>query len=163
MLDYEGNINTPKDHQEEDNNPDERQVGIDEVGVSSIMIEISPTLKPWSLSSALKGEFGISSVESGKIKYSITENELVERWGIRKEEATATILATTQRLVRSLLESTLNRRYNTNDRMLRYYRIQSDMYMDTYFAAKKLGPSIRGYTCAQFFVTDFGWCKVKPM
>ena len=20
-----------------------------------------------------------------------------------------------------------------------------------------------GYTCAQFFVTDFGWCKLKPM
>ena len=37
------------------------------------------------------------------------------------------------------------------------------MFMDTYFASKKLGPSMRGYTCAQLFVTDFGWCKVKPM
>ena len=35
--------------------------------------------------------------------------------------------------------------------------------MNTYFASKKLGPSIRGFTCAQLFVTDFGWCKVKPM
>lgn len=156
MLDYEGNINTPKDNQEEEE-------GIGVVGVSSIMTEISSTLEPWSLSSALKGTYGISGVKSGKIRYAITEDELVERWGIRKEEATATILATTQRLVRSLLEPTLNRRYNTNDRMLRYYRIQCDMYMDTYFAANKLGPSIRGHTCAQLFVTDFGWCKVKPM
>ena len=45
----------------------------------------------------------------------------MERWRIRKEEATATVLATTQRLVRSLLEPTLNRRYKTNDRMLRYH------------------------------------------
>ena len=35
--------------------------------------------------------------------------------------------------------------------------------MDTYFSSKKLGPSIQGYTCAQLFVTDFWWCKVKPM
>ena len=47
--------------------------------------------------------------------------------------------------------------------MLRYFRIQTDMFMDTYFASKKLGPSMRGYTCAQLFVTDLGWCKVKPM
>ena len=35
--------------------------------------------------------------------------------------------------------------------------------MDTYFASKKLGPSIRGYTCDQLFVIDFRWCKVNPM
>ena len=47
--------------------------------------------------------------------------------------------------------------------MLRYLRIQTDMFMDTYFASKKLGPSMRGYKCAQLFVTDFGWYKVNPM
>ena len=52
----------------------------------------------------------------------------MERWRIRKEEATSTFLATTQRLVRSLLEPTLNRRYKTNDRMIGYFRIQTDVY-----------------------------------
>ena len=87
----------------------------------------------------------------------------MERWLISKEEATATVLATTQRLVRSLLEPTLNRKYKTNDRMQRYFRIHTNMFMDTYFASNKLVPSMRGFTCAQLFVTDFGWCKVKPM
>ena len=87
----------------------------------------------------------------------------MERRRIRKKEATATVLATTQRLVISLLEPTLNRRYKTNDRILQYFRIQIDMFMDTYFASKKLGPSMQGYTCAQLFVADFGWCKVRPM
>ena len=87
----------------------------------------------------------------------------MERWRIRKEEATAIVLATTQRLVISLLEPTLNRRYKTNDRMLQYFRIQTYMFMDTYFASKKLGPSMQGYTCAQMFFTDLGWFKVKPM
>ena len=86
----------------------------------------------------------------------------MERWRIRREEATATFLATTQCLVRSLLEPTLNRRYKTNYSMLRYFRIHTDLFMDTYFASNKLGPSMRGYTCAQLFVTDSGWCKVKP-
>ena len=70
------------------------------------------------------------------------------RWQIRKEEATATFLATTQRLVIFLLEPTLNRRYTTNNRMLQYFRIQTDMFMDSYFVSKKLGPSMRGFTCA---------------
>ena len=87
----------------------------------------------------------------------------MERWQIRKEEATATVHATTHHLVRSLLETTLNRRYKTNDSMLQYFRIQTDMFMDTYFASKKLGLSMRGYTCARVFVADFIWCKVKPM
>ena len=87
----------------------------------------------------------------------------MERWRIRNEESTSTVLATTQRLIRSLLEPTLNRIYNTNDRMLQYFRIQTDMFMDTYFASKKLGPSMRGFTCAQLFVMDFGWCNVKTM
>ena len=47
--------------------------------------------------------------------------------------------------------------------MLQYFRMQTDIFMETFFASNKLGPSMRGYTCAQFFVTDFGWCKVKTM
>ena len=31
------------------------------------------------------------------------------------------------------------------------------MYMDTFFASKKLGPSIRGYSCAQLFAIEFGY------
>ena len=127
------------------------------------MTSVSPTLEPWSLSSDLKREFGICGVSSGEKKYRITEKELMERWRIRKEESTATVLATTHRLIISLLETKLNRRYKTNDRMLRYFRIQTIMFMDTYFVSKKLGPSKRGFTCVQLFVTDFGWCKVKPM
>ena len=104
------------------------------------MTHISTTLEMWSLSSELEGKFGICGVLSGENKYPITEKELMERWRIRKEEATATVLATTQRLVISLLEPTLNSKYKTNDRMLRYFSIHIDMFMDTYFASKKLGP-----------------------
>ena len=28
--------------------------------------------------------------------------------------------------------------------------------------SKKFGPSMRGFTCARLFVTNFVWCKVNP-
>ena len=58
---------------------------------------------------------------------------------------------------------TLNQRYSTNDRMLRYNRIQCPLFSDTYFAAKKLGPSIRGFHMSQLFATDFGFVGVQNM
>ena len=159
MLDHDGNINS-NINIPEDPTVENRTIGNCEVGVRSIMTSISPTLESCSLSSDLEGEFGICGVSSGD---PIPEKELMERGRISKEEATDTILATTQRLFILLLEPTQNRIYKTNDRMLRYFRIQTYIFMDTYFASKKLGPSMRGYTCAQLFVTDFGWCKLKPM
>ena len=105
----------------------------------------------------------IASVISSTKQGPITLFELMNRWGMSKIIAKATILATTQRLVRSLAEPSLNKRYNTNDRMLRYYRIRCNLFMDTFFALKELGPSIRGYTCSQLFVSDFGYVNAKMM
>ena len=47
--------------------------------------------------------------------------------------------------------------------IIQYFRIQTDLFMDNYFASKILEPSMGGYTCAQLFVADFGWCKVNTM
>ena len=35
--------------------------------------------------------------------------------------------------------------------------------MNTFFTTKELGPSLRGYTPAQLFVTAFGFVSVKPL
>jgi hypothetical protein len=47
----------------------------------------------------------------------------------------------------------LSRNYGTNDRMLRYKRIDQWFFMDTFFATRKAGKSSRGNTCCQLFVT----------
>ena len=47
--------------------------------------------------------------------------------------------------------------------MLRYRRINSYFYMDTFFATRKKGKSSRGNTCCQLFVTDKGFVYVVPM
>ena len=107
MLDNYGNINS-NINIPEDPTVENTAMRTCEVGVSSIMPSISPTLELWSLSRDLEGEFGIFGVSSREKKYLITEKELMERCRIRKEEATSTVLETTQRLVRSLLKPTLN-------------------------------------------------------
>ena len=37
------------------------------------------------------------------------------------------------------------------------------MFTETMFASKRAGKSVRNFTCAQVFATDFGWIHVVPM
>ena len=85
---------------------------------------------------------------------------LAKRWCIAPDRAKLTIDNTMQRGVRTCLYPDLSRRFDTNDRMLRYTRLRHILYSDTMFAATK---SRRGYKCAQVFATDFGWVRVIPM
>ena len=60
-------------------------------------------------------------------------------------------------------DPTLSRNYGTNDRMLRYRRINTYFYTNTFFATKKGGKSSRGNTCCQLFVTGKGYPYIVPM
>ena len=77
--------------------------------------------------------------------------------------AKRTLLATTQLAVRTVDEPSLTRKYQTNDRMLRYPCLSTDTFMDTCFLSKKSGPSYHGYTTCQIFATEFGHVFVVPM
>jgi hypothetical protein len=48
---------------------------------------------------------------------------------------------------------------NTNQQ-LQYHHLNAKIYTDTMFSGVK---SLHGYTCAQVYVTDFGWMKVHLM
>jgi len=91
---------------------------------------------------------------------SINADHLSKVWQISKDQAQRTLDATTQRVRRSD-DIGLSRNYPTNDRMIRYRRIQQHFFMDTFFASVK---SLRGYTCCQLFVSDKGYvhcCNMK--
>ena len=88
---------------------------------------------------------------------------LAERLQIPLEMAKKTLQSTTQMTVRTVNEPMLNRKFSTNDRMIRYTRLATDTFMDTFFASKKSGPSQRGYTLCHVFVTEFGHVFVVPM
>ena len=56
----------------------------------------------------------ISSVQSQERNVSISPEELSRKWKIDINAAKSTLQATTQRSVRSMLNSTLNQRFSTN-------------------------------------------------
>ena len=105
--------------------------------------------------------FMASATTAGKAK-GVDAEHLSKIWRISYDQAKRTIEVTSQNSVRTQ-DPTLSRNYGTNDRMLRYKRINTYFFMDTFFATKKGGKSSRGNTCCQLFVTDKGFVYVVPM
>ena len=80
-----------------------------------------------------------------------------------EKDAEKTINVTAQRVVRTE-DPALSHNCSSNDRMLRYNRLDTHFFMDTFYATKKKGlKSTRGNTCCQLFVTDKGYIYVVPM
>ena len=97
----------------------------------------------------------VSAASAGRPRGSVDPEHLAKIWRISHEDAKRTIDATSQHCVRTH-DPKLSRNYGTNDRMLRYKRINDYFFMDTFFATKKRGKSMQGNTCCQLFVTDKG-------
>ena len=102
-----------------------------------------------------------SAAHAGRSK-GVDAAHLSKMWRIDLKSAKRTLEVTSQNSKRTD-DPTLSRNYGTNDRMLRYKRIDEYFFMDTFFATKKAGKSSRGHTCCQLFVTDKGFVYVVPM
>ena len=98
----------------------------------------------------------------GKNSQGMKAAHLSKIWQIDLDAAKRTLDVTSQGSVRTH-DPKLSRNYGTNDRMLRYKRINEYFYMDTFFATSKAGKSSRGNTCCQLFVTDKGFVYCVPM
>ena len=90
-----------------------------------------------------------------------TPDHLSKVWRIDKDAADRTIDCTTQ-LKKHDDTGNLTRNFSTNDRMLRYKRINSHFFTDT-FQAKQGFKSKRGYKYCQLFVSDKGFIFVVFM
>ena len=96
-----------------------------------------------------------------EIPKGITKEMLAQVWRISEDEARRTLEVTTQ-LNRHDADSKLSRHVGTNDRMLRYRRLNSMFFTDTFFVTGK-AKSVRGFTMMQIFVSDKGFVKVYGM
>ena len=92
---------------------------------------------------------------------TISKEELAKIWRIDEDLAEKAIQQNTH-LNRRSASNDLSKQFSTNDRMLRYRRIQSQFFTDTFFVTKQ-GKSIRGYTCGQVFVSDKGYLAIYLM
>ena len=106
----------------------------------------------------MQGEIDAATASKPK---GITAQFLSKIWNIKPDLAARTLDQTTQ-LQRQGGDNDLSRLFSTNDRMLRYKRINSQFFTDTFFVTAS-GKSTRGYTCAQMFVSDKGFVAIYPM
>ena len=103
--------------------------------------------------------FELSAARAGTPS-GVTAQHLSKVWRITHDEARRTLDVTTQ-LNRQSIDASLSRRFNTNDWMLRYKRIDSLFFTDTFFSKKVV--SKRGFSMMQLFVSDKGFVKVYGM
>ena len=109
---------------------------------------------------ATKTRAEIGSTTAGQPK-GVTPELLSKIWTVPFKMAEETLRVTSQ--LNSHVENTsLARNLGTKDRMLRYWRIKSQFFTDTFFVTAK-ARSTRGYTHMQIFVSDKGFVKVYPM
>ena len=101
----------------------------------------------------------ISAVQATRGK-GINKHHLSKVWAINRELATSALDHTTQ-LCRHHADNSLSRQFTTNDRMLRYKRIDSIFYTDTLVVLNT--PSTRGNKYAQLYVSDRGYVAIYPM
>ena len=95
----------------------------------------------------------IDYISSGNRKKKITAKQLAKRLNIPIELAKRTLQATRQHATRIYDDPTLTRKYQTNNRMSRYSRMQCDSFMDTMFSSVS---SVRHFKSYEVFVTEFG-------
>jgi hypothetical protein len=105
-------------------------------------------------------DINISSTSALPSK-GVNHKVLAKLWCINDKQAKAVIDSSTQ-LNRQSADNTLSRNFSTNDRMLRYRRINSVFFTDTMFVTKQ-AKSLRGYIACQVFVSDKGFIAVYPM
>ena len=114
----------------------------------------------------LSGEINLDdfmvSATDARISKSLQADHLSKVWRIDRETAQKTLNITSQNCVRKP-STNLSRNYATNDKMLRYKRINEYFFMDTFYATSKAGVSTRGNKCCQLFVTDKGFVYVVPL
>ena len=127
-----------------------RQVFAVQSRIDSTAVDRGPEIPVWQRLCAV----------STTVKPKLEPEVLAQRWGIGLEAAKNTLKHTTSRAVRTVLHPSLSRRWRTNDRMLRYWRIQQVLFTDTLVTKVK---SRRGNLYAQVFGASNGWKGAFPI
>lgn len=108
---------------------------------------------------ATAGDRFIGATSSKTHRSTVDAAELAARWGTSLSTASQTLRTTTQRGYR-YLHGNLDRRFRTRQNQLRRNLLRTAVYSDTLFSDTK---SVRGYTCAQLFVTAEGFADGNVM
>lgn len=105
-------------------------------------------------------EHCIVAVDTIENSTSLSPERLAALWNVGLSVAKKTLQCTTQKGVRSTLYPSIERRWPTGDRALRYRRLGHDVYHDTLHARVI---SLRGHKFSEIYCTGFGWSRNFPI
>jgi Reverse transcriptase (RNA-dependent DNA polymerase) len=123
-------------------------------------IQVLAVLDEEHFSRDIYEQFGVSALKSDNPRYKLTPEVLATTWGIGLSIAKQTLAATTQRAVKTVVSPSIERRWPTGDRPLRYRKLHHQVFHDNMKSKTK---SLRGNTCCEIYATDFGWSRAFPL
>ena len=126
---------------------------------AAVLASISTVYQEDLLALALRETRCVSALNISHKSNGITAEKLAKNWAIPLERAKRTVKVTTQRGIRSRPDI-LTRRFRTNDRMLRYNRLNTNMFTDTLESGTL---SKRQNKYAQVFCVPPHWTKAYAM
>ena len=139
------------------------------------IIESSPQLNLFELAmslcesskeealSLLVDDRRVSALRTIKRPGEWNEAKLARLWNISPKLASNTLRKTTRLGVRYFGKDgnkLVARRFLSGDRPMRYQMLDFKVFHDMFFSKVE---SVRKFTCAQIYSTDFGWVRVFPM
>jgi hypothetical protein len=127
--------------------------------VSCSHLSVDPT-NDKILADALERNVMVCRVKTSRGWRAIDSETLAKKWMISPEIARRTLSRTTRRGIWTTSESTLSRRFSTNDRQMRYKPLAHNMYTDT-LKASVLSRQQERY--AQVFSASIRWVRAFPM
>ena len=127
--------------------------------VSCSHLSVDPT-NDEILADELERNVMVCRVKTSRGWRAIDADALAEKWMISPEIARRTLSRTTRRGIRTTSESSLSRRFSTNDRQMRYKRLSHNMFTDT-LKASVLSRQQERY--AQVFSANNRWVRAFPM
>ena len=125
--------------------------------MSNLEESLSDIISPSQINEVMSRISAASADKPQGVKPSV----LSKLWCITEKLAEGAVDQNTQ-FSRLSSDNTLSRQLSSNDRMLRYRRIESTFFTDTMFATPA-AKSPRQNTCCQVFVSDKGFVAVYPM
>jgi hypothetical protein len=133
---------------------------------SAKLQDLSIVLENITLLAELKHNVNIADLNVSSIhatmrdKGGVDAATLANHFGIGIEVAKRKTIMTTQMGVRKIIHPSLNKRFKTNDRQLRYRRLHVTLFTDTMYSTII---SRQGNKAAQVFCDGAGWGRAFPM
>ena len=113
-----------------------------------------------NLFNALNAKINVARVGESNGRHGITLDSLSKKCLISPEAEMRTVQKTTLRGIRKIIHQSLSRRFKNNNRLLRYSRLQHNVFTDK-MQAGTVSRRVNIYD--HVYLNEFGWSRAHPI